>query len=530
MRGAWGEVVVMYGDTPVAVWHLRREAGRRVPPWALLGLGGLMLLTGAASFFADVHQDWGAHAAARRVAQERGEPRPDAPGPGLGGLGVALALLGLVPLVLGGVRLADPRRRSFTIGEAHHASFQVATPGLPGVTFPLLRAEAGPVLRFTAATRGELWTADAHGPLTAAITGDHEVHQLALTPGSRARIEHGPLRFHIAAVEPETTKIARARLDGPTWFYSGSAALVLGGLLLTSHWLPASATIGDLELDLDGPPPVGSLLKREVAAPGPPGGPAPSLAPGPTSGPASVGRGHRAGTPRARRTGPPGAPQLGRDHDPERAARNAGLLALMSAGLGPALTTGMFAPSAGDADVWTGQTGTQIGERNDVGGLGLVGTGPGGALHGEGAIGLGAVGLIGKGGTCHCGDGGFKTGSGAGFGGRARRTPEVRLARAEVQGALDPDLVRRVVRAHLMEVRHCYDQTLARDPRAHGRVVVQFLVDGAGKVTSAALAESDVRDTDLGPCVARAVRRWSFPRPDGGGSVLISYPFVFTPA
>jgi hypothetical protein len=31
-------------------------------------------------------------------------------------------------------------------------------------------------------------------------------------------------------------------------------------------------------------------------------------------------------------------------------------------------------------------------------------------------------------------------------------------------------------------------------------------------------------------CMVQAVRRWQFPAPDGGGLVLVSYPFVLAPA
>jgi hypothetical protein len=31
-------------------------------------------------------------------------------------------------------------------------------------------------------------------------------------------------------------------------------------------------------------------------------------------------------------------------------------------------------------------------------------------------------------------------------------------------------------------------------------------------------------------CIVQAVRRWEFPKPLGGGIVIVSYPFVLTPA
>jgi TonB family protein len=538
MRAAWGEVVVTYGDTPVAVRHVRREAGRRLSPRALLGLGGLLLVAGAACFLADVRQDWDAHALAVRTAHERGDVRPSRPGPGFGGPGAALALLGLVPFVLGAVRRGDPQRREFTIGEAHDASFQVATPDLPGPVFPLLRAEAGPVLRFTAATRGELTIGATRAALGAWIAAGRTeasgaVHRITLAPGARARVEHGPLTLWISAVEPETAKVARGKLDGPTWFYSGSALLVLGGLLILAHQIPRHDGLAMSGDTTDRFRLVGYLVKPQVPPPGDArdssggaGGPEGSLASQEVDG---GGRDAATSARPGRRASPGGAPVLGRDYDPERAARSAGVLAILGSTDYAALGTGAYTTGAGDGDVWAGLTGTEIGERNDVGGLGLSGTGEGGALHGEGAIGLGNVGLIGKGGGCGCV--GRGNGIGAGFGGRGTRVPRVSIPAAGVaQGALDKDIIRRVVRAHLSEIRHCYNQTLVRDPQAHGRVVVEFMIGGTGKVTTAVVGESDMADAGLGACATQAVRRWSFPRPEGGGNVMVSYPFAFAPA
>jgi hypothetical protein len=31
-------------------------------------------------------------------------------------------------------------------------------------------------------------------------------------------------------------------------------------------------------------------------------------------------------------------------------------------------------------------------------------------------------------------------------------------------------------------------------------------------------------------CTLQAVKRWPFPQPNGGGLVLVSYPFVLAPA
>ena len=187
----------------------------------------------------------------------------------------------------------------------------------------------------------------------------------------------------------------------------------------------------------------------------------------------------------------------------------------------------MKAPSSPDDDVWGGLKGTEIGEAYGVGGLGLVGTGRGGGGTGEGTIGLGNTGLIGK----SDGDGtgsGYGRGAGAGFGGRGTAVPTVRQAKATVTGNLDKDIVRRIVRAHINEVRYCYNQGLARDPSLGGRVAIQFTINSEGKVPAAVVRETTLKDAAVGNCIAQAVRRWTFPKPKDG-SVIVDYPFVLEP-
>ena len=233
--------------------------------------------------------------------------------------------------------------------------------------------------------------------------------------------------------------------------------------------------------------------------------------------------------PQVERDPSPAIPQMARNFDPDMAARQAGILGTMSAQSGHFLASpygGAFAVGNDDADVWGGLTGTEIGEAYGVGGLGLVGTGRGGGGTGEGTIGLGNTGLIGKGGGGGTGSG-YGRGSGAGFGGRGTSVPMVRQAKAEVVGSLDKDIIRRIVRAHINEVRYCYNQALARDPNAKGRVAIRFTISGTGKVPTAEVHESTMRDPVVGVCVAQATRRWTFPKPEGGGSVVVTYPFMF---
>ena len=140
--------------------------------------------------------------------------------------------------------------------------------------------------------------------------------------------------------------------------------------------------------------------------------------------------------------------------------------------------------------------------------------------------GLGTTGLIGKGGG---GGSGYARGSGAGFGGRGKRVPQVRQAKAQVMGSLDKDIIRRIVRAHINEVRSCYNASLTLDPNLSGRVDVRFVISAEGKVRSSSVQANSTNEVKLGECIARAVKTWKFPKPAGGGEVTVTYPFNLSP-
>lgn len=104
------------------------------------------------------------------------------------------------------------------------------------------------------------------------------------------------------------------------------------------------------------------------------------------------------------------------------------------------------------------------------------------------------------------------------------RAPEPRLGSAVIDpGGLDKEIVRRVVRAHLDEVRHCYERALVGHPDLEGRVVVGFLIQPNGATTAARVVESSVRDEELEGCLIAAALRWAFPSSPSMTRVL--YPF-----
>ncbi len=55
------------------------------------------------------------------------------------------------------------------------------------------------------------------------------------------------------------------------------------------------------------------------------------------------------------------------------------------------------------------------------------------------------------------------------------------------------------------------------------------MITGTGKVGSSVVQESTLKDKKVASCIAKAVKRWKFPKPKGGGNVIVTYPFVLSP-
>jgi hypothetical protein len=223
-------------------------------------------------------------------------------------------------------------------------------------------------------------------------------------------------------------------------------------------------------------------------------------------------------------------PSMARNFDPTASARNAGILGILAAQDSHFLASadGQFAVGNDDSDIWGNVVGTEAAEAFGTGGLGLIGSGRGGGGTGLNVIGVGNAGLIGHG----TGTDGLSYGPGnggvTGFNDRTKKVPEAAAGKADVKGDIDKDLIRRIVRAHINEVRSCYNSGLTKNPNLEGRVTIQFSIVGSGKVASSTVQENTTKDSNVGNCIAKAVKRWQFPRVGNGGTAMVSYPFRLT--
>ena len=101
---------------------------------------------------------------------------------------------------------------------------------------------------------------------------------------------------------------------------------------------------------------------------------------------------------------------------------------------------------------------------------------------------------------------------------------------ATIRGTLTPAAINDIVRAHINEVKFCYETALARAPSLEGGLVVRFTIGPDGVVASSELKESSVNHPELERCILIAVRRWQFEKPEDGHPVTVAYPFHFAPS
>ncbi len=148
----------------------------------------------------------------------------------------------------------------------------------------------------------------------------------------------------------------------------------------------------------------------------------------------------------------------------------------------------------------------------------LQGYGAGGSGYGSGGLGARGSGM--GGGSTAEGLGGLGTR------GRGRAAPSV--SSPMIMGSLDRTQIDSVIKQRLPMIRHCYQKCLQADPGLAGKVVVEFTIAADGTVEKAEISSSTVNDETLEQAILEVIEKLVFPAPPGGGSVVVSYPFVFS--
>jgi hypothetical protein len=187
-------------------------------------------------------------------------------------------------------------------------------------------------------------------------------------------------------------------------------------------------------------------------------------------------------------------------------------------GLAAGGSSAAMASNSGEASRLGSASGTG---RGDLGGTGGVETrsasvsGFGGGGSGEGDGGPGSKGA------------GYGRGSNSKVSGQGRSFVSMDTGASDVEDGLTSDQINRVVAKHMNEVRYCYESATLRNDSIGGRMMTQFAVGATGSVQTAGVGSSTVGDHRLHECIVAHLRGWKFPKPRGGKTVAVQFPFDF---
>lgn len=98
-----------------------------------------------------------------------------------------------------------------------------------------------------------------------------------------------------------------------------------------------------------------------------------------------------------------------------------------------------------------------------------------------------------------------------------------------IMGGMDASLIDAVIKRNLNQIRYCYQRELTKNPDLGGKVTVKFVIAKDGSVSAASTKSSSIGNAAVESCVNGRIMRLQFPEPQGGGIVIVSYPFVFSP-
>jgi len=99
----------------------------------------------------------------------------------------------------------------------------------------------------------------------------------------------------------------------------------------------------------------------------------------------------------------------------------------------------------------------------------------------------------------------------------------------EIDGSVDSKSISKIVQRNARAVKRCYEKGLLANPSLKGKVSVTIMINMMGRVESVDIVANTLGDASVTRCIKGVVRRWRFPKPDGGPA-SVTFPFVFSPS
>ena len=96
-----------------------------------------------------------------------------------------------------------------------------------------------------------------------------------------------------------------------------------------------------------------------------------------------------------------------------------------------------------------------------------------------------------------------------------------------LSGTLTDEQIQKAVNDGAKAFDACYTLGAGEHGKLEGTVTVQATVGPLGTVNDAKVSKSTMKNPKVDACVVDAFKTLTFPRPEGGSTVMISYPMTF---
>ena len=91
-----------------------------------------------------------------------------------------------------------------------------------------------------------------------------------------------------------------------------------------------------------------------------------------------------------------------------------------------------------------------------------------------------------------------------------------------IMGSLSSEAILTTIEANRAEIDQCW---VAGVDEAMEKATVRFVIGADGAVTRATVWGSDEDHQAAFDCMVKEIESWIFGPPDGGGTVIVTYPF-----
>ena len=96
-----------------------------------------------------------------------------------------------------------------------------------------------------------------------------------------------------------------------------------------------------------------------------------------------------------------------------------------------------------------------------------------------------------------------------------------------VLGGLATKDVQVVVDAAKPAFDACFAAAHAKDPKLAGKVSVRFAIGAEGRVGTVRTKSTSLWNTELETCLNTKISTLTFPKPSGGSTAIVTWPFSF---